>query len=54
MQYNFVTTMNIFFKLLVDVFCGDETLPVKKDGTAAAKDTVHLKWCTPKNTHAPG
>lgn len=38
---------------IANVFCGDETLPVKKDGTAAAKDTVHLKWCTPKNTHAP-
>jgi len=38
---------------VANLFCGDETLPVKKDGAATVKDTIHLKWCTPKNTHAP-
>ncbi|XP_078356218.1 integrator complex subunit 13-like, partial [Oculina patagonica] len=38
---------------VANVFCGDDSLPVKKDGAATTKDTIHLKWCTPKNTAAP-
>ncbi|KAJ7363295.1 hypothetical protein OS493_011579 [Desmophyllum pertusum] len=39
---------------IANVFCGDDSLPVKKDVAATSiKDTIHLKWCTPKNTSAP-
>ena len=38
----------------VDLFCGDDSLPTKKDGASSSKDTIHLKWCTPKTTSAPG
>lgn len=36
------------------MFCGDETAPGKKESPGTSKDTVHLKWCTPKTTSAPG
>ena len=42
------------YQIIADVFCGDESLPGKKDGAGTSKDTVHLKWCTPKTTSAPG
>ncbi|KAK2549613.1 Integrator complex subunit 13 [Acropora cervicornis] len=30
-----------------------EILPSKKEASATSKDTIHLKWCTPKTTAAP-
>ena len=51
-----IILLNMHFILFinVDVFCGDDSLPTKKEGTATSKETVHLKWCTPKTTSAPG
>lgn len=38
---------------VANVFCGDETALGKKESPGTSKDTVHLKWCTPKTTSAP-
>lgn len=38
---------------VANLFCGDDSLPTKKDGASSSKDTIHLKWCTPKTTSAP-
>lgn len=38
---------------IANLFCVDDSLPTKKEGSGTSKDTVHLKWCTPKTTAAP-
>lgn len=38
---------------LASLFCDEDSLPTKKEGPVSSKDTVHLKWCTPKTTSAP-
>lgn len=53
-QYCYRPECNWFVFWFLDVFCGDDGLPTKKEVAATSKDTVHLKWCTPKTTAAPG
>lgn len=38
---------------MANLFCVDDSLPSKKEASATSKDTIHLKWCTPKTTAAP-
>lgn len=49
-----MTNFFINSSYIPDLFCVDDSLPSKKEGSATSKDTIHLKWCTPKTTAAPG
>ena len=49
-----MTNFFINSSYIPDLFCVDDSLPSKKEASATSKDTIHLKWCTPKTTAAPG